>query len=127
MGTFGKSTLWQAGSLGALVLVSALWVVRRSGWLDTWTLGEDMAQTMGVPPAQFQGELLLLSGLWWGGSLRCVAPWRSSDWQPHVHRFFSKARSHRAMMGGVAMWGAVLALLSDGVVRVTDAGAPIGL
>ena len=84
MGTFGKSTLWQAGSLGALVLVSALWVVRRSGWLDTWTLGEDMAQTMGVPPAQFQGELLLLSGVVVGWVTSLCGPWRSSDWRPPV-------------------------------------------
>ena len=123
MGTFGKSTLWQAGSLGALVLVSALWVVRRSGWLDTWTLGEDMAQTMGVPPAQFQSELLLLSGVVVGWVTSLCGPLAFLGLAtPHVHRFFSKARSHRAMMGGVAMWGAVLALLSDGVVRVTDAG-----
>ena len=123
MGTFGKSTMWQAGSLGALVLVSALWVVRRSGWLDMWTLGEDMAQTMGVPPAQFQGELLLLSGIVVGWVTSLCGPLAFLGLAtPHVHKFFSKARSHRAMMGGVAMWGAVLALLSDGVVRVTDAG-----
>ncbi len=123
MGTFGKSNMWQAGSLGALVLVCAIWIVRRSGWLDTWTLGEDMAQTMGVTPAQFQGELLLLSGVVVGWVTSLCGPLAFLGLAtPHVHKFFSKARSHRAMMGGVAMWGAVLALLSDGVVRVTDAG-----
>ena len=124
MGTFGKSTMWQAGSLGALVVVSALWMIRRSGWLDTWVLGEDMAQTMGVPTSQFQGELLLLSGIVVGWVTSLCGPLAFLGLAtPHVHKFFSMARSHRAMMGGVAMWGAVLALLSDGVVRATDAGA----
>ena len=123
MGTFGKATMWQATSLGALVLACALWMLRRAGWLDMWTLGEDMAQTMGVPPAQFQMELLLLAGVVVGWVTSLCGPLAFLGLAtPHVHKFFSKARSHRAMMGGVAMWGAVLALLSDGVVRVTDAG-----
>lgn len=124
MGTFGKSTMWQAGSMVALVLICALWLVRRSGWLDTWTLGEDMARTMGVPQAQFQGELLLLSGVVVGWVTSLCGPLAFLGLAtPHVHRFFSKARSHRAMMGGVAMWGGILGLLADGVVRVTDAVA----
>ena len=123
MGTFGKSTMWQATSLGALAFACALWVLRRAGWLDMWTLGKDMAQTMGVPPAQFQGELLLLAGVVVGWVTSLCGPLAFLGLAtPHVHKFFSTARSHRAMMGGVAMWGAVLALLSDGVVRVTDAG-----
>ena len=123
MGTFGKSTMWQAASLGALALACALWVLRRARWLDMWTLGQDMAQTMGVPPAQFQGELLLLAGVVVGWVTSLCGPLAFLGLAtPHVHKFFSKARGHRAMMAGVAMWGAVLALLSDGVVRVTDAG-----
>ena len=122
MGTFGKSTMWQATSLGALAFACVLWVLRRARWLDMWTLGQDMAQTMGVPPTQFQGELLLLAGVVVGWVTSLCGPLAFLGLAtPHVHKFFSKARGHRAMMGGVAMWGAVLALLSDGVVRVTDA------
>ena len=124
MGTFGKSTMWQADLARSPrpglrpVGAASSWLV---GHVDAW--GQDMAQTMGVPPAQFQGELLLLAGVVVGWVTSLCGPLAFLGLAtPHVHKFFSKARSHRAMMGGVAMWGAVLALLSDGVVRVTDAG-----
>ena len=55
-----------------------------SRWLDMWTLGQDMAQTMGVPRPNFRANCSCWLALWWGGSLRCAAPWRSSVWPPHT-------------------------------------------
>ncbi|MAV51541.1 MAG: hypothetical protein CL829_02145, partial [Crocinitomicaceae bacterium] len=40
---------------------------------------------------------------------------------PHVYRFFHRSRAHKDMMWGVALWGGILALFADGVVRGSDA------
>ncbi|MGB1636929.1 MAG: FecCD family ABC transporter permease [Flavobacteriales bacterium] len=124
MGTFGKAALWQALALVVLAGILGLWMRFRAGWLDTWTLGEDLAQTMGVSPQRLNAELLLATGLGLGWVTSVCGPLAFLGLAtPHVYRFFHEPRGHRASMAGVAAWGVILALASDGLVRWTDAGA----
>ena len=63
MGTFGKASVSQATFCLALQAGLGIWMMRRSKWLDMWTLGEDLAQTMGVPKSRLHLEILLMTGL----------------------------------------------------------------
>jgi iron complex transport system permease protein len=124
MGTFGKASLWQALALVVLAAALGVWMRFRTRWLDTWMLGEDLAQTMGVSPRRFNLELLLATGLGLGWVTSVCGPLAFLGLAtPHVYRFFHAARGHRTSMSGVAAWGVILALAADGLVRWTDAGA----
>jgi len=126
MGTFGKAALWQALALVVLAGTLGLWMRFRAGWLDTWMLGEDLAQTMGVSPQRLDAELLLATGLGLGWVTSVCGPLAFLGLAtPHVYRFFHEPRGHRAAMAGVGAWGVILALASDGLVRWTDAGAGV--
>jgi iron complex transport system permease protein len=126
MGTFGRAALWQALALVVLAGILGLWMQFRAGWLDTWMLGEDLAQTMGVSPQRLNAELLLATGLGLGWVTSVCGPLAFLGLAtPHVYRFFHEPRGHRASMAGVAAWGVILALASDGLVRWTDAGAGV--
>jgi len=126
MGTFGRAALWQALALVVLAGILGLWMQFRAGWLDTWMLGEDLAQTMGVSPQRLNAELLLATGLGLGWVTSVCGPLAFLGLAtPHVYRFFHEPRGHRASMAGVGAWGVILALASDGLVRWTDAGAGV--
>ena len=76
MGTFGKATMWQATSLGALVLACALWMLRRAGWLDMWTLGRTWPKPWASRPPNSKGNCSCWRG-GGGGSPRCAVLLRS--------------------------------------------------
>ena len=109
--------------LVALQLLLGMWMMRRAQWLDMWTLGEDLAQTMASPkpactwnfvvhrPCVGRGDL----GVWPLAFLGLATP--------HVYRFFHPKRGHVDAIQGIGAWGALLALLADGVVRWTDSMA----
>ena len=121
MGTFGKASFLQATSCVALQLLLGMWMIRRAKWLDMWTLGEDLAQTMGVPKARLHLEILLLTGLVLGVVTSVCGPLAFLGLAtPHVYRFFHHKRGHMDAIQGIGAWGALLALLADGVVRWTD-------
>jgi len=123
MGTFGKATLWQAATLLGLMVMLGGWMRWRSGWLDAWLLGEELAQTMGVSQARMNREILLVTGLALGWVTSVCGPLAFLGLAvPHVYRFFHAGRSHRDSAFGVAAWGVILALAADGLVRFTDAG-----
>ncbi|MEY3010046.1 MAG: hypothetical protein RLZZ314_688 [Bacteroidota bacterium] len=124
MGTFGRAALWQAGLLVALSCVIWGWLRRRSAWFDAWTLGPDLAQTMGVSRRVLEGETLLVVGLVVGWVTSVCGPIAFLGLAtPHVYRFFHAPRAHRVMASGVAGWGIVLGLVSDGLVRWSEAAA----
>ena len=124
MGTFGKASFLQALSCMTLQLLLGMWMMRRAQWLDMWTLGEDLAQTMGVPKARLHVEILLVTGLGVGGGDLGVWPLAFLGLAtPHVYRFFHPKRGHMDAIQGIGMWGGLLALLADGVVRWTDSMA----
>ena len=84
-------------------------------------LGEDMAQTMGVPKSRLHLEILLMTGLVLGAVTSVCGPLAFLGLAtPHVYRFFHPKRGHLASIQGVGAWGALLALAADGVVRFTD-------
>ena len=121
MGTFGKASFLQATSCVALQLLLGVWMIRQAKWLDMWTLGEDLAQTMGVPKARLHLEILLLTGLILGVVTSVCGPLAFLGLAtPHVYRFFHPKRGHMDAIQGIGAWGALLALLADGVVRWTD-------
>jgi iron complex transport system permease protein len=121
MGTFGKASILQSTSCVALQLLLGMWMMRRAKWLDMWTLGEDLAQTMGVPKARLHLEILLLTGLVLGVVTSVCGPLAFLGLAtPHVYRFFHPKRGHMDAIQGIGAWGALLALLADGVVRWTD-------
>ena len=121
MGTFGKASILQSTSCVALQLLLGVWMMRRAKWLDMWTLGEDLAQTMGVPKARLHLEILLLTGLVLGVVTSVCGPLAFLGLAtPHVYRFFHPKRGHMDAIQGIGAWGALLALLADGVVRWTD-------
>ena len=121
MGTFGKASFLQATSCVALQLLLGMWMIRQAKWLDMWTLGEDLAQTMGVPKARLHLEILLLTGLVLGVVTSVCGPLAFLGLAtPHVYRFFHPKRGHMDAIQGIGAWGALLALLADGVVRWTD-------
>jgi len=121
MGTFGKASFLQATSCVALQLLLGVWMIRQAKWLDMWTLGEDLAQTMGVPKARLHLEILLLTGLVLGVVTSVCGPLAFLGLAtPHVYRFFHPKRGHMDAIQGIGAWGALLALLADGVVRWTD-------
>ena len=124
MGTFGKASFLQANSCMALQLLLGTWMMRRAKWLDMWTLGEDLAQTMGVPKARLNMEILLITGLVLGVVTSVCGPLAFLGLAtPHVYRFFHPQRGHLDAIQGIGMWGGLLALLADGVVRWTDSVA----
>ena len=121
MGTFGKASVSQATLCLALQAGLGFWMMRRSKWLDMWMLGEDMAQTMGVPKSRLHLEILLMTGLVLGAVTSVCGPLAFLGLAtPHVYRFFHPKRGHLASIQGVGAWGALLALAADGVVRFTD-------
>ena len=124
MGTFGKASFLQAMSCMALQVLLGTWMMRRAKWLDMWTLGEDLAQTMGVPKARLNMEILLITGLVLGVVTSVCGPLAFLGLAtPHVYRFFHAQRGHLDAIQGIGMWGGLLALLADGVVRWTDSVA----
>ena len=124
MGTFGKASFLQAMSCMTLQVLLGMWMMRRAKWLDMWTLGEDLAQTMGVPKARLHLEILLLTGLVLGVVTSVCGPLAFLGLAtPHVYRFFHPKRGHMDAIQGIGMWGGLLALLADGVVRWTDSMA----
>ena len=124
MGTFGKATLWQSACSLMLVISLGLWLMWRSPWLDMWTLGEDLAQTMGVARPRLHREILAVTGFVLGTITAVCGPLAFLGLAtPHVYRFFHQSRSHRDSMLGVGAWGGILALAADGLVRYTDAHA----
>ncbi len=124
MGTFGKASFLQATYCVALQLLLGMWMIRRAKWLDMWTLGEDLAQTMGVPKARLHLEILLLTGLILGVVTSVCGPLAFLGLAtPHVYRFFHPKRGHMDAIQGIGMWGGLLALLADGAVRWTDSMA----
>ena len=121
MGTFGKASFLQATSCMTLQVLMGIWMMRRAQWLDMWTLGEDLAQTMGVPKARLHLEILLVTGLVLGVVTSVCGPLAFLGLAtPHVYRFFHPKRGHMDAIQGIGMWGGLLALLADGVVRWTD-------
>ena len=121
MGTFGKASVSQAMFCLALQAGLGIWMMHRSRWLDMWTLGEDLAQTMGVPKSRLYLEILLVTGLVLGAVTSVCGPLAFLGLAtPHVYRFFHAKRGHLASIQGVGAWGALLALAADGVVRFTD-------
>ena len=121
MGTFGKASVSQATLCLALQAGLGIWMMRRSKWLDMWMLGEDMAQTMGVPKSRLHLEILFMTGLVLGAVTSVCGPLAFLGLAtPHVYRFFHPKRGHLAAIQGVGAWGALLALAADGVVRFTD-------
>ncbi len=124
MGTFGKASFLQAMSCTMLQVLLGVWMMRRAKWLDMWTLGEDLAQTMGVPKTRLHLEILLLTGLILGVVTSVCGPLAFLGLAtPHVYRFFHPKRGHMDAIQGIGMWGGLLALLADGVVRWTDSMA----
>ena len=124
MGTFGKASFFQALSCMMLQVLLGRWMISRAKWLDMWTLGEDLAQTMGVPKARLHVEILLLTGLILGVVTSVCGPLAFLGLAtPHVYRFFHPKRGHVDAIQGIGAWGGLLALLADGVVRWTDSMA----
>ena len=124
MGTFGKASFLQANFCMVLQVLLGTWMMRRAKWLDMWTLGEDLAQTMGVPKARLNMEILLITGLVLGVVTSVCGPLAFLGLAtPHVFRFFHAQRGHLDAIQGIGMWGGLLALLADGVVRWTDSVA----
>lgn len=122
MGTFGKATLWQGGTLLVLTFLLVGWMRFRASWLDMWMLGEEVAQTMGVNRNQLNREILCVTGIVLGWVTSVCGPLAFLGLAvPHVHRFFHEARTHGISIWGVTAWGVVLALSADGLVRVSDA------
>ena len=121
MGTFGKASFIQVMFCLLLQTGLGIWMMRRSKWLDMWTLGEDLAQTMGVSKSRLHLEILLITGLVLGAVTSVCGPLAFLGLAtPHVYRFFHPKRGHLASIQGVGAWGALLALAADGVVRFTD-------
>ena len=121
MGTFGKASFIQVMFCLLLQTGLGIWMMRRSKWLDMWTLGEDLAQTMGVSKSRLHLEILLMTGLVLGAVTSVCGPLAFLGLAtPHVYRFFHPKRGHLASIQGVGAWGALLALAADGVVRFTD-------
>lgn len=124
MGTFGKASFSQVTFCLALQAGLGIWMMRRSKLLDMWTLGEDLAQTMGVPKARLHVEILLMTGLVLGALTSVCGPLAFLGLAtPHVYRFFHAERGHLDAIQGIGTWGAMLALVADGVVRWTDSVA----
>ena len=124
MGTFGKASFLQAMSCLTLQVLLGMWMMRRAKWLDMWTLGEDLAQTMGVPKSRLHVEILLVTGLALGVVTSICGPLAFLGLStPHVYRFFHPKRGHLDSIQGIGAWGALLALLADGVVRFMDSWA----
>ena len=121
MGTFGKANFIQVQCCLLLQVGLGIWMKRRAKWLDMWTLGEDLAQTMGVPKSRLHLEILLMTGLVLGAVTSVCGPLAFLGLAtPHVYRFFHPGRGHLASIQGIGTWGALLALAADGVVRFTD-------
>ena len=89
MGTFGKASLLQAISCMTFEVLLGMWMLRRAKWLDMWTLGEDLAQTMGVPKSRLHLEILLVTRLVLGVVTSVCGPLAILGLAtPHVYRFF---------------------------------------
>ena len=65
-------------------LACALWCcVEHAGW-TCGPLDRTWPKPWAFLRPNFRANCSCWLALWWGGSLRCAAPWRSSVWPPHT-------------------------------------------
>lgn len=114
MGTFGQVPLKVACGLLCMVLVGLGWAWRLNTSLDTWTLGDYTAQSMGLERNRFRWSILAIAGVITGGITATCGPVAFLGLAtPHVVRMFAKGRSHRFLIPMTALTGAIIALLAD--------------
>jgi iron complex transport system permease protein len=120
MGTFGaapRTVAW--GVLGGAGLL-AVWIWANRRQLDAWTLGPQVASSMGVHTGRLGWQLMAVTGGVTGVVTAACGPVAFLGLAtPHVVRMVWKDRAHGAGVWPVAGMGMLLALLADGGVRWT--------
>ena len=129
MGTFGQATLFIAGIVLVLVLVSTVLAFNWHRDLDKWTMGEITARSMGVDESMLRRVIIVLTGLLAGSITAVCGPVAFLGLAtPHLVKLLTPHRSHRRLIPMTALVGALLALVADWGVKglgIFDGGWPL--
>jgi iron complex transport system permease protein len=129
MGTFGQATLFIAGIVLVLVLVSTVLAFNWHRDLDKWTMGEITARSMGVDESRLRRVIIVLTGLLAGSITAVCGPVAFLGLAtPHLVKLLTPHRSHRRLIPMTALVGALLALVADWGVKglgIFDGGWPL--
>lgn len=129
MGTFGQATLFTAGIVLLLVLLSTVLAFNWHRDLDKWTMGEITARSMGVDESRLRQGLILMTGLLAGSITAVCGPVAFLGLAtPHLVKLLTPHRSHRRLIPMTALIGGLLALLADWGVKglgIFDGGWPL--
>ncbi len=129
MGSFGNASLKVSTVLPVLAVLAMVWGRKRRKWLDAWTLGENIAITMGTPAQKFKMEIIIVVGIVAGAVTSVCGPIAFLGLAtPHVVKMISKERSHKQTLPLVLLTGACIALFADLLVRAPwseDSGFPL--
>ena len=118
MGTFGNSSLNVAIVLPVLAVLAMVWGRVRRKWLDAWTLGENIAITMGTSANKLKMELIIVVGVVAGAVTAVCGPIAFLGLAtPHLVKMISSERSHKYSLPLVLLSGACIALVADLFVR----------
>jgi iron complex transport system permease protein len=131
MGAISDETSW--GLLGAVAVVTLLGVAA-GAWsgpaLDAASLGDDEAVSVGVGLGRLRLGLFLLAGVLTAGAVVLAGPIGFVGLVgPHAVRLLA-GPSHRGLVVGSAVAGALVVVLAEAVVKAVDVGSgrmPIGI
>lgn len=126
MGTFGNGTVGNGVMLLGAVGLAGVLALRRSRDLNAWTLGPLTAASMGVSARGFRVWVLAVTGVLAGLVTALCGPVAFLGLAaPHWVRWVHAGRNHGELIPLTGMWGAVLALAADAVVRAPWGGVPL--
>lgn len=124
------SPAWLVAGVGGATLFGAVLAAWLGPAMDAASLGEDEALSVGVPLRRLRLILFALAGGLTAGSVLLAGPIGFVGLVcPHVVRLLA-GPSHRVLVIGAAIAGAILIVGADTLVRVADFGAgrvPIGV
>lgn len=128
MGTFANVRWTQWYMLLGLLVLSLVLIFPLRRYLDAWLLGQDYAQSMGVPVGRVRWILLSVTGILAGGITAFCGPIAFLGLAvPHLVRGWWQQGSHKWLVPGCLLAGAFLGLFCDLICRTpgVEGGLPL--
>jgi iron complex transport system permease protein len=129
MGSLSAPSASAMITLGACVVVSAVWLIRHSQALNLLAVGEDASRSMGVASDRIQRLIFVVSALLTGVVVSlCGMIGFVGMVVPHFIRILCGA-DHRLLLPASALAGGMLLVLADTIARtvVAPAEVPVGV
>ena len=126
MGSFSRAQGGWTFGVVAATLLGVGWAWFRAKSLDAWTLGPLTASSMGVSEGAIRTGVVLVTGAIASVVTAACGPIAFVGVAtPHLVRMAQRGRTHRALLPNVVAAGATLALLADGLVRLSGGSWPL--